>query len=44
MFCYKCGAENDDNNQYCQKCGALINKKELVNEETVVKSDKSAKV
>lgn len=43
MFCYKCGAENDDNNQYCQKCGALINKKELVNEETVVKSDKSAK-
>lgn len=25
MFCPKCGAENGDNNDYCVKCGTLLN-------------------
>lgn len=24
MFCYKCGAENDDNSLFCSKCGTKI--------------------
>lgn len=42
MFCYKCGTENDDNDQYCKKCGALI-KQGTENKQIEPKSKKSAK-
>lgn len=44
MFCYKCGAENDDNSQYCWKCGTLIKKEQEVKiQDTVEKNNKSIK-
>jgi uncharacterized membrane protein YvbJ len=32
MFCSKCGAENDNNAVYCQKCGTNLKEKEHNNE------------
>lgn len=44
MFCYKCGAENDDNSQYCWKCGSLIKREqEAQTQNTVEKDGGSAK-
>ncbi len=31
MFCLKCGAENDFNNVFCQKCGAVLEKDNSTN-------------
>lgn len=40
MFCYKCGAENDDNSQYCWKCGILIKKEQEVKIQDTVEKNK----
>lgn len=44
MFCPKCGVENDEESEFCKKCGSPLNKDTIKENHSMAYQDASSKI